>query len=95
MLISSFCAYRTNAVILNGVTLQNASVNADSLGCTTAGGFIGMIGFNTQFKNEARFIDCTYENLTLRGDKGNCQQYQGCGADGRRYPDDSPLLHEN
>ena len=66
MLISSFCAYRTNAVILNGVTLQNASVNADSLGCTTAGGFIGMIGFNTQFKNEARFIDCTYENLTVR-----------------------------
>ena len=66
MLISSFCAYRTNAVILNGVTLQNASVNGDSLGCTTAGGFIGMIGFNTQFKNEARFIDCTYENLTVR-----------------------------
>lgn len=66
MLISSFCAYRTNAVILNGVTLRNASVNADSLGCTTAGGFIGMIGFNTQFKNEARFIDCTYENLTVR-----------------------------
>ena len=66
MLISSFCAYRTNAVILNGVTLQNASVNADSLGCTTAGGFIGMIGFNTQFNNEARFIDCTYENLTVR-----------------------------
>ena len=66
MLISSFCAYRTNAVILNGVTLQNASVNGNSLGCTTAGGFIGMIGFNTQFKNEARFIDCTYENLTVR-----------------------------
>lgn len=66
MLISSFCAYRTNAVILNGVTLKDASVNADSLGCTTAGGFIGMIGFNTQFKNEARFIDCTYENLTVR-----------------------------
>ena len=66
MLISSFCAYRTNAVILNGVTLQNASVNTDSLGCTTAGGFIGTIGFNTQFKNEARFIDCTYENLTVR-----------------------------
>ncbi len=66
MLISSFCAYRTNAVILNGVTLRDASVNADSLGCTTAGGFIGMIGFNTQFKNEARFIDCTYENLTVR-----------------------------
>ena len=66
MLISSFCAYRTNAVILNGVTLQNASVNGNSLGCTTAGGFIGMIGFNSQFKNEARFIDCTYENLTVR-----------------------------
>ena len=66
MLISSFCAYRTNAVILNGVTLRDASVNGDSLGCTTAGGFIGMIGFNTQFKNEARFIDCTYENLTVR-----------------------------
>ena len=66
MLISSFCAHRTNAVILNRVTLQNASVNGDSLGCTTAGGFIGMIGFNTQFKNEARFIDCTYENLTVR-----------------------------
>ena len=66
MLISSFCAYRTNAVILNGVTLKDASVNGDSLGCTTAGGFIGMIGFNTQFKNEARFIDCTYENLTVR-----------------------------
>ena len=66
MLISSFCAYRTNAVILNRVTLRDASVNGDSLGCTTAGGFIGMIGFNTQFKNEARFIDCTYENLTVR-----------------------------
>ena len=66
MLIGSFCAYRTNAVILNGVTLRNASVNGDSLGCTTAGGFIGMIGFNTQFNNEARFIDCTYENLTVR-----------------------------
>ena len=68
MLISGFCATRDNAVILNGVTLQNASVNgdSDSLGCATAGGFIGMIGFSTQFQNEAKFIDCTYENLTVR-----------------------------
>lgn len=66
MLISSFCATRDNAVILNRVTLKDARVNGGSLGCTTAGGFIGMIGFNTQFQNEARFIDCTYENLTVR-----------------------------
>ena len=66
MLMSGFCAHRTNAVTLNRVTLKDARVNGDSLGCTTAGGFIGMIGFNTQFKNEARFIDCTYENLTVR-----------------------------
>ena len=68
MLISGFCATRDNAVILNGVTLKDASVNggSDSLGCATAGGFIGMIGFSTQFQNEAKFIDCTYENLTVR-----------------------------